>query len=239
MAGSLDQNLYYRADPDDQSPIEVVVMIPGRPPMRGRVIDVYVDGIGVRLPRSTVLPLGLDVEVGLKVPHAPRPIALSAMVRARKEGRSFRRYTLRFVSRDEIDEKIPQGLYSIFNRRRAERYYLSEKLAIAVVPDGRFETLPAKLGDVSLVGASVLVGPKVERVLATSERLQLVLETAALATLGEVSEALVLDVIVHNRLLLDGSIRYGCEFNPSAAGSDDKAQRLVALVMSHEGSRLA
>jgi hypothetical protein len=234
-------DLYYRADPDDAHPIDVVLLAPGQPPIRGRVIDVFMDGIGVRLPRSTALPLGLAVELGLSVEHGERPIGLSAVVRARKEGRSFRRYGFRFTSKKEIESKLPRGLYSIFNRRRAERYYLTERIGVSVIPDGRFETLPAQLGDVSLVGASVVVEPKAENVLARADRMQLCIDQTVLHLIGEdgvarpASEPMLIDVMVHNRLLLDGAVRYGCEFDPSRDDTDHKARVLVDYVIHREG----
>ncbi len=234
-------DLYYRADPDDAHPIDVLLMAEGQPPIRGRVIDVFMDGVGVRLPRSTALPLGLPVELGLSVKHGERPIGLSAVVRARKEGRSFRRYGFRFTSRAEIEEKLPRGLYSIFNRRRAERYYLTERIGVSVIPDGRFETLPAKLGDVSLVGASVVVEPKCENVLARADRMTLCLDQTVLHVLDQdgvsrpATEPMLLDVLVHNRLLLDGAVRYGCEFDPNAEESERKARILVDYVIHREG----
>lgn len=235
-------DLYYRADPDDAHPIDVLLMAQGQPPIRGRVIDVFMDGVGVRLPRSTALPLGMPVELGLSVKHGERPIALSAVVRARKEGRSFRRYGFRFTSRAEIEEKLPRGLYSIFNRRRAERYYLTERIDVSVIPDGRFETLPAKLGDVSMVGASVVVEPKCENVLARADRMQLCIDQTVLHVVGDdgvarpATEPMILDVLVHNRLLLDGIVRYGCEFDPTRDDSDHKARVLVDYVIHREGS---
>ncbi|MEM9693465.1 MAG: PilZ domain-containing protein [Myxococcota bacterium] len=241
----MDGNLYYRADPDDARPIDVLLMADGQPPIKGRAIDVYTDGIGVRLPRGTALPLGMHVELGLSVPHASRPVALSAVVRARKEGRSFRRYGFRFTSREEIEEKIPQGLYSIFNRRRAERYYLSEKMSVSVIPDCRFEPLPAKMGDVSMVGSSVIVEPRCENVLAGSDRMQVRVEADTLLIVDEngaatpAAEPLAVDVIVHNRILLDSGVRYGCEFDPSRDDTVNKAQILVDFVLHQERLREA
>ncbi len=234
-------DLYYRADPDDAHPIDVVLMAPDQPPIRGRVIDVFMDGVGVRLPRSTALPLGLKVDLGLSVKHGERPIGLSAVVRARKEGRSFRRYGFRFTSRAEIEEKLPRGLYSIFNRRRAERYYLTERIGVSVIPDGRFETLPAMLGDVSLVGASVMVEPKCENVLARADRMSLCIDQTVMHVVGEdgvarpATEPMIVDVLVHNRLLLDGIVRYGCEFDPNREDTDRKSRMLVDYVIHREG----
>ena len=239
----MDSEILYFTEVDEVREIEVVVLHDdGRLPVSGRVVDVFVDGVGVRLPKSTSLALGLEVELGLSLPNEPaaRPVTLSAQVRTRREAPTNRFYGFRFTRPEELDDKLPRGLYSIFNRRSAERFTLTVPLNITASPIDECRPVLAKVNGASQTGCSLLVDQTSEQVLAHADVIKLSIDQPLLRVVRKgtpvpVPDYTTLDAIVHNRLLLpDGNVRYGCEFDPEDGGADEDRSRFVEFLLNRE-----
>ncbi len=237
----MDSEILYFTEVDEARAIEVLVLLPSKLPDSGRVVVVFVDGVGVRLPKSTSLALGMEVELGLSLPTDPeaRPVTLSALVRTRREAPTYRFYGFHFTRPEELDDKLPRGLYSIFNRRYAERFHLTELLNITASPLDECRPVLAKVNGASETGCSLLVDQKSEAVLAHADVIKLGIDQPQLRVVRNTPVPLPnstsLDVIVHNRLLLpDGNIRYGCEFDPEDGGADEDRSRFVEFLLNRE-----
>ncbi len=237
-----DKQVYFRADPDEGRAIEVELFTPGCAPLKGRVVDVYLDGISARFNAQTSPQLAIGESVYLRllcrVPEAI--IELAAVVRDREEGQEWRSYGFRFSSRSELEGKLPMGLYSIFNRRRHYRVRLSAPERVSVAPvylgDKSRRAQQAWLSGASLSGVSLLVDPETEQQLSSFERLELTLEPPICET------TLKLVVRVRNRQLSgDGRIRYGCEMvdEASSRATQPDRERLLRALMQREGARLS
>lgn len=220
-----EQRLYYHAD--DGHGIDVVLVAAGHPPISGSVIDVYMDGVGVVLPSTATLPLGQCVELGLSTKDATYRVRVGAVVRTRHEEGNKRRYGLRFRSNDELRRKVPEGLYSLFNRRRAQRFRLSVPIGVCLTPKNAVKPLRAEISGVSDTGLSLLVDQRSELELAGAKRVVLRRDDVPEPTY---------DLIVQNRLMLDQEgIRYGCAFATASPLQRERARALVEELIEREG----
>jgi len=222
------QRLYYR--PEQSPRINVELIGDDGKFVRGRVTDVYVDGVGVHLPASACLALGSCVQLGLSTTDASYSVKLHAVVRSRQDGKQFRVYELRFRSNEDLRESATQGLYSMLNRRNTQRFRLSAPLQVAVTPHGACQPVSARLSGVSETGLSLVVDRQFEMGLAESERL--VLRT-------QEPVATRVDLVVRNRLLLDNDgIRYGSAFADDTEGNTERATDLVDALLERERTLL-
>jgi len=218
------QRLYYRAD--NGHSIDVVLVAAGHPPISGSVTDVYMDGVGIVLPSSATLPLGQSVELGMSPKDAAYKVRVSAVVRTRHEEESRRRYGLRFQSNDELRRKVPEGLYSLFNRRRAQRFRLSTPIDVCVTPNNSIRPVNAQITGVSETGLSLVVAQQSEVELASAKRIIMRRDDAPDATL---------ELMVKNRILLDhDGIRYGCAFTTRSPAQQRRATMLVEDLVERE-----
>jgi hypothetical protein len=241
--------LYGKGEEDHE--IDAVLHIPGQLPVKGRVHDVFIDGVGVVLPKTVSLPLGSRFQLSLSVPINEKLVTLTAMVRTRSELPTSRRYGFRFLSRTEIEAQLPLGLYSIFNRRRAERFHLAQALAVAVSPlpargsDGPAPSTRAVLANLegaSKTGCSLLMNRQNDERLAGSDRVlirvDIVPPERVLASDADAPDttrtASVLAIVHHRMLMDDNNVRYGCEFDYVDREGRLAVERFVGYLMERE-----
>jgi c-di-GMP-binding flagellar brake protein YcgR len=252
----MESELLYGKGDGEQHPIEVVLHLPNEPPVKGKVHDVFIDGVAVVVAKAVSLPLGARYQLTLSIDACERLVTLTAVVRTRSEGETDRRYGFRFVSKSEIDAQLPLGLYAIFNRRRAERVHLAHPVAVAVwcVPilaAGALAARPVTSGELAVLahlegasrtGCSLLMNRKNEERLTGSERLLirvdisppprvLARETDAPDTMRRLS----IGATVHHRMLTeDQNVRYGCEFDRLDRDSSAAVARFVSYLLERE-----
>ncbi len=200
----------------------------------GHVTDVYVDGVGLRLPTIAAIGIGEKVELSLWVEGVERPVALAARVRARRDTETERRYRLRFVSREELAQKLPRGLYSLFNRRRCERVRLTSPLDSTLSSLGEGVRATAEIDGVSRGGCSLVVDADTERLFASTERVLIGLRQPGLQLVGK-PRTWSVHAVIHNRQATDtGLIRYGCELLPENAAGALELERIFDYLLERE-----
>ncbi len=236
-----DRDEFFHVTSDGQSDIDVAVHLRDQRPARGKVSEVFDDGVGVVLPKSVSLALGTVHQLTLSVDACERLVTLTAIVRARSDRGADRRYGFRFASKREVEAQLPLGLRSLCNRRRAERFQLRQPLAVTLSPLAIFPahgSLPppslssaavlAKLDGVSNTGCSLVLNRASDERLTASERVLIRVDLAAPPRLIPVKDSidsegdapdttrtLCIEATVHHRVLCeDGNVRYGCELAP-------------------------
>jgi hypothetical protein len=216
--------------------IAVQVLIPHEAAMSGRVGCIDAEGLHAVMVRDTSLPLGERVRVALSIDGVARAAVTRAVVAGRHERQQEREYVFRFLSRVEVDQALPRGLYAMANRRRSDRFRLAVPLKVAISAPRRSDLEPhrsravAMLDGASQEGCSLIVDGETERAFANVERITLEVRSSChTEDSGTIRWWRVDATISHRQLCDDGDVRYGCRLDPSP-----NREQLIAFLLDRD-----
>jgi hypothetical protein len=190
----------------------------------------------VRLEGSSpvVLPVGTTVGVALMV--GPRSQMFEGIVFGREEGVGFRDYGIRFKPDEKLMPLLEEAVSRVRNARKTLRATPGSKLcSLAVRAKPEDPWTHAELKDISCVGMGLAVAAPLE------------LPQLAEATVLEVRlglppsiDPVVAKVIVLNRKLMKGAIRYGTRIEESLSPAYEKTKaRIEEYVAARQQEKLA
>ncbi len=172
----LNSQLNYRPDHDDNEPIDAVLFLrPGQPAVRGRVIEIYDDGVKVLFPGQGVPRLALGHRVRLKLSNGRAPAPAYVIVKVLERHRAPSNCTVRFCF--VLPKRVHtanEALALILNRRRDTRRTLQVPLPVRVWPHSlkdEGQGVSARLVDVSLSGLGLEIAANDDELLAQADRL--------------------------------------------------------------------
>ena len=204
----------YRVVPDDAHRLDIAVKTEDGKAFRGEVLDVAIDGAGTRFERETgpVFGLGHSVALIFSAPWLDEPIEVSGKVRSRIELGEYRqyRYSFEFDQSAELQKRLPEGVFRLFNRRCAYRTSPDPAKPVAVVikpPGVGMAKVTARLKDISVSGLALLVDPEAENTLGELD----VIEMSFRLPTSDQDFQLV--GWIRSRELVNEHARYGVEFD--------------------------
>jgi c-di-GMP-binding flagellar brake protein YcgR len=193
----------------------------------GIVVDVTVDGAGVRFPLSTAPNIAIGEKVELEFASQQQKIlSVSAFVRFRREEETVRRYGLEFLERDVVEQQLPPALARLFNRRGAFRVRPDAAAPIDVTLEGflskgSVERTTVALVDLSVTGMAVTVGPDFEKAFAGNVDVRVSME------LPGYPDDINLGAVIRYRKLLEEGVHYGIWFDPERTANFARQRRAI------------
>lgn len=200
---------------------------PGQDAMPGVVVDVTVEGAGVRFPLSTAPTVAMGAEVELEFgSRRERVLTVAARVRFRREEESYRRYGLEFIDRELVERQLPPALARLFNRRGAFRVRPEDGQVIEItlegfLDSGGVERTTVALVDLSVTGMAVTVPHEFEEKFAGNVDVRVSFE------LPGYNDLLNLGATIHYRKLLDDGVHYGIGFNPQRTANFTRQRKAI------------
>jgi len=174
MANHNDQRRIYRVIPGKDLDLRVEATTANRGVLRGRVIDINLEGAAVAFAKADNPDLGVGKIIPIKIlsEERQRSLRLEAQVMSRRDIDKTRRFGFKFVS--EIEGHLTKELSQLFNQRRDVRVRPNPDEPVEVGVDteeigkdpehplnvsitGEEKQLDAKLWDVSAGGMRILV----------------------------------------------------------------------------------
>jgi hypothetical protein len=205
----------------------VTLSAEGHTPAPGVVVDVTVEGAGVRFALSTAPSIAIGREVLLEFGSQQQKIlTVAALVRFRREEEAFRRYGLEFIDRDLVQKQLPPALARLFNRRGAFRVRPDPTQPVNVtlegfLSSGNVERTTVTLIDLSVTGLAVTVSHEFERAFAGNIDVRVSME------LPGYPEDINLGAVIHYRKLLDKGVHYGIGFDPQRTANFSKQRKAI------------
>ncbi len=212
----------YRVELDGSAGACVVVEVPGGGKHQGQLIDVSAAGAGVRFDGAAAPSLAVGQEVTLDFRGGPfaEPITLAARVQHRtEEPGGARRYGFQF-RQPQLDARLPPALRTYFNRRQVVRVYFNRRQAVRMPAPGDLipvtlsagsgPKVEARLADLSIMGAGVVLATATEPYFAEAPSVNLSIHLPGLRRPVEVVGA------IRHRWLTGGRIHYGIAFDAEA-----------------------
>lgn len=145
--------------------IRVWMTLGDHDPVQGTLVDLSASGASVLTGASSEdvpgLVVGADVDLTFEVPGLDPVSGISAVVRHERDSVDGRVFGVEIVHGEALDNFLPAGMFSAFNRRRHYRLDFTEKSAPVVdvrgLPDG--EVSVAILANVSVSGCLLRFEP--------------------------------------------------------------------------------
>ena len=224
---SSEKRSIYRVQPEDKDFLEVTLSSGGQTLAPGIVVDVTVDGAGVRFPLATAPNIAIGEKVDLEFASQQQKIlAVSAFVRFRREEETVRRYGLEFLDRELVEKQLPPALARLFNRRGAFRVRPDPAAPVSVtlegfVSKGSVERTTVPLVDLSVTGMAVTVGTDFEKAFSGNVDVRVSME------LPGYPDDINLGAVIHYRKLLGDGVHYGIGFDPERTANFARQRRAI------------
>jgi hypothetical protein len=205
----------------------VTLLSEGRTLAPGIVVDVTVDGAGVRFALATAPNIAIGEKVVLEFASQQQKIlTVPALVRFRREEETVRRYGLEFLDRGVVEKELPPALARLFNRRGAFRVRPDPGKPIPVtlegfVAQGSVERTTVDLIDLSVTGLAVTVDHAFEKAFSGNVELRVSMD------IPDYGDDINLGAVIHYRKLLDEGVHYGIGFDPDRTSNFAKQRRAI------------
>ncbi len=169
----MDRRKHYRIIPGDDHHIHLTVARADEEPVSAELLDISAGGVMVQiaLPRGPILTMGEDVRLCFTSAHFRKPLEVVACVAHRIDRDDDHRYGLTFTDIEQLESRLPETLFWLFNRRGLPRIQPDPATPIEItlesVPDGLRRQ--GRIVDLSAMGVGVgIVGelePAISRIL--------------------------------------------------------------------------
>lgn len=232
---------HYRVIPGQTRRLDVSVRVEGDGRVfRGEVLDMTIDGAGVRFTTDAapVVALGHSVMLTFSASWLDESFEVSGTVKSRielGESREYR-YGFAFDQSAELQKRLPSGVFQLFNRRGAYRVSTDPADPVAVtvrLPRVDMDPVTARLKDVSVSGLALLVSSGAEKTLGACDSVEMSFR------LPTSDKDLHLVGWIRNRQLNHEHVRYGVEFDEERSHNFTRQQdEIFAYVMHRQREAL-